>query len=130
MSSNTVTLLIFAVVIVGLLAFSARARRRQAQAQAERAEQIDIGTDVMTTSGLYGTVTARNDDDSVQLRIADGVEVRWALAALREVAALPPQYRGDGAERADDVSGVGIRLDKATDGRSETPGSPGVASAT
>ena len=36
----------------------------------------------MTTSGLYGTVVGLNDDDTVQLAIAPGVEVKWALAAL------------------------------------------------
>jgi preprotein translocase subunit YajC len=38
-------------------------------------------------------VLARNDDDSVQLQIAPGIEVRWAFAALRDVAGLPPAYR-------------------------------------
>jgi hypothetical protein len=47
----------------------------------------------MTTSGLHGTVVARNDDDTVQLSIAPGVEVRWELAALRDLASLPRQFR-------------------------------------
>jgi preprotein translocase subunit YajC len=90
--TSLIPFLIFIVVIVGLFAFSARARRRQAQAQVARAERIGIGSDVMTTSGLYGTVIARNDDDTVQMSIAPGVEVRWALAALRDVESLPRQY--------------------------------------
>jgi len=85
--------LVFMLVVVGLLLFSARARRRQALAQVERAEKIAVGSEVMTTSGLYGTVVARNDDDTVLLRIAPGVEVRWALAALRDMASLPVEYR-------------------------------------
>lgn len=93
--SSLITLIIFVAVIVGLLAFSARARRRQAQVQLDRAEKIGVGTEVMTTSGLYGTVVARNDDDSVLLSIAPGVEVRWALAALRDLESLPREYRGD-----------------------------------
>ena len=94
--------LIFAIVIVGLLAFSARARRRQAQAQLERAERISVGSEVMTTSGLYGTVVARNDDETVLLSIAPGVEVKWALAALRDMSELPMEYRGNpGSEDPD-----------------------------
>jgi hypothetical protein len=27
------------------------------------------------------------------MSIAAGVEVKWALAALRDIASLPPQYR-------------------------------------
>jgi preprotein translocase subunit YajC len=94
--SSLLPFLIFVLIVVGLLGFSARARRRQAQTQADQASRIGVGSDVMTTSGLYGTVVARHDDDSVQMSIAPGVEVRWALAALRDVESLPPQFRTDG----------------------------------
>jgi preprotein translocase subunit YajC len=93
--NSIIPFVIFIVVVVGLLAFSARARRRQAQVQLDRADRIEVGTEVMTTSGLYGTVVARNDDDSVLLSIAPGVEVRWALAALRDLESLPMEYRGE-----------------------------------
>jgi preprotein translocase subunit YajC len=98
-----VPFLIFMVVVVGLLLFSARARRRQAMAQADQAASIEVGSDVMTTSGLYGTVVALNGDETVQMSIAPGVEVKWALAALREVQSLPEQYRS-GRDRADDLA--------------------------
>jgi preprotein translocase subunit YajC len=91
---------------VALLAFSARARRRQAAAEDQRVQNIAVGSQVMTTSGLYGTVVARHHDDSVQLAIAPGVEVRWAFAALRDVATLPERYRpadGDEAPHPSDV---------------------------
>ena len=52
-----------------------------------------VGSEVMTTSGLYGTVVAVGEDDTVTLSIAPGVEVKWAFAALRDVASLPAQYR-------------------------------------
>jgi preprotein translocase subunit YajC len=90
---NYLPYVLFAVVILGLLAFSARARRRQAVTEAKRADEITVGSEVMTTSGLYGVVVARNDDESVQLSIAPGVEVKWAFAALREVELLPSRYR-------------------------------------
>ncbi|HZY76421.1 MAG TPA: preprotein translocase subunit YajC [Jatrophihabitantaceae bacterium] len=86
--------LVILVLLVGMLFLSMRNRRRQAAAEAERVQQIDVGTEVMTTSGLYGTVVAKHDDGTVLLAIAPGVEVKWALAALRDVASLPDQYRG------------------------------------
>ncbi|GAB2462616.1 preprotein translocase subunit YajC [Jatrophihabitans fulvus] len=82
-------LVAFAAVIVLLLVVAGRARRRQAVAAAALAERIGVGTDVMTTSGLHGTVVARNDDGTVQLAIAPGIEVRWEVAALRDAASLP-----------------------------------------
>jgi preprotein translocase subunit YajC len=91
---SLIPFLIFMLVVVGLLVFSARARRRQAHVEVERSQRIGVGSEVMTTSGLYGTVVARNDDDdTVIMSIAPGVEVKWALAALRDMASLPPQYR-------------------------------------
>ena len=85
---------IFVVVILGLVALLARVRRRQAAGQMAQVERIDVGTEVMTTSGLYGTVVSKNDDGTVALSIAPGLEVRWELAALRDVTSLPPNVGG------------------------------------
>jgi preprotein translocase subunit YajC len=97
---SLIPFIVFVIVIIGLLAFAARARRRQAAVQAERAESIAVGSEVMTTSGLYGTVVARHDDETVTMSIAPGVEVKWALAALRDVASLPAQYRSEAEDSA------------------------------
>ncbi len=99
---SLIPFLIFMLVVVGLLVFSARARRRQAVQQVERSERIGVGSEVMTTSGLYGTVVARNEDETVVMSIAPGVEVKWALAALRDVASLPPQYRQEPEPEGED----------------------------
>jgi len=90
--------LVLLLLLAGFLAVAARARRRQGERVAEQAKQIAVGSEVMTTSGLYGTVVGRNDDETVLLAIAPGVEVRWALAALRDVASLPPRYQPAGPD--------------------------------
>jgi preprotein translocase subunit YajC len=107
---------IFVVVVLGLLGFSARARRRQAAVATERAAQITVGREVMTSSGLYGTVVARNPDDSVILAIAPGVEVKWALAALRDVDTLPAQYRESGPYNASATPTQDQQPDHSRDG--------------
>ncbi len=85
--------LVFIALLLVVVWFGRRARQR-AQAQSEQQlESITFGTEVMTTSGLYGTVVGINDDESVQLAIAPGVEVKWATAALRDAASLPARYR-------------------------------------
>jgi preprotein translocase subunit YajC len=99
---SLIPFVVFMLVVVGLLVFSARARRRQAVQQVERSEKIDVGSEVMTTSGLYGTVVSRNEDDTVIMSIAPGVEVKWALAALRDVASLPAQYRQEPEPKGED----------------------------
>ena len=98
----------FVVLLIAMLAFLNRARRRQAQQATAQAEQLTVGTEVMTTSGLYGTVVSRNDDDTVQLAVAPGVEVKWALAALRDVRSLPDRYRK--AHRDDEGDETAPRL--------------------
>ena len=85
--------LILLAVLFGLLMFGQRRRRQQVAEQMVRVSQIGFGSEVMTTSGLYGTVVAKNDDGTVQLAIAPGVEVKWAIAALRDPESLPEQYR-------------------------------------
>lgn len=81
------------VLLAGLAFVSVRGRRRQVAEQTARAGRIDVGTEVMTTSGLYGTVVAKHDDGTVLLSIAPGVEVKWATAALRDAASLADTYR-------------------------------------
>lgn len=81
------------LVLVTLLMLARRARGRAAVVDAQLRRDIAVGSHVMTTSGLYGSVVAINSDDTVILAIAPGVEVRWAFAALRDAATLPPRYR-------------------------------------
>ena len=91
---NALPLIILAVLVLGMLFFAQRNRQKAAAAEVQRRATIGVGTDVMTTSGLYGTVTAINEqDDTVLLSIAPGVEVKFAFAALRDVTSLPGQYR-------------------------------------
>jgi preprotein translocase subunit YajC len=100
--------LVVLVALFGMLAISQRRRRQQLAQEMVRINQIGFGAEVMTTSGLYGTVVGKNEDGTVQLAIAAGVEVRWALAALRDANSLPDQYRrgihddDPGAERPDE----------------------------
>ena len=113
-------LLLLAALFVAMMLFSRRNKQRMAEADARRREQITTGTDVMTTSGLYGTVVSVNDDGTVLLSIAPGVEVRWTIAALREVSELPEQYRepiaGEQPGQAPDAADA-----PAVEGPSSTP---------
>jgi preprotein translocase subunit YajC len=56
-----------------------RSRARQAQRQ-----QTDLvpGTQVRTTSGMYGTVTSIVDNDDVMVEIAPGVTIRMMKRAV------------------------------------------------
>jgi preprotein translocase subunit YajC len=91
---NLLPILILALLMVGMIVYTRRNRARSAIADQQRRQSLVPGSEVMTTSGLYGTVVSVNpEDDSVLLSIAPGVEVKWTIAALRSVGELPPRYR-------------------------------------
>jgi preprotein translocase subunit YajC len=92
---SSLPLIIVIVVVLGLLYLARRSRAKITAREQQARSGIEVGTEVMTTSGLYGTVVTLNDDDSAQLSIAPGIEVRWAMAALRPIGALPKRYRGE-----------------------------------
>ena len=96
----SLALLVLLALFIGI---SLRNRRRKMAEEMVRVSRIDIGTEVMTTSGLYGTVVSRNEDGTVMLSVAPGVEVKWALAALRDADALSDRYR-QGISTADTES--------------------------
>jgi preprotein translocase subunit YajC len=85
--------LVVLVLLGGFLLVSVRNRKRQVADDLMRVSRIGVGTEVMTTSGLYGTVVAKHDDGTVVLSIAPGVEVKWAAAALRDADSLAEAYR-------------------------------------
>jgi preprotein translocase subunit YajC len=68
-----------------LLIRPARARQREQQATTAR---LAPGTRVMTTAGLFGTVTAV-EGDQIDLEIAPGVTVRYVAAAVATVIDAP-----------------------------------------
>jgi preprotein translocase subunit YajC len=58
-------------------------RRRQVETQ-RMINSVQVGSEIVTAGGLYGTVTELGDDE-VHLEIADGVEVRIAKRAIAGV---------------------------------------------
>lgn len=109
-------LLLLTALLVGMMLFSRRNKQRMALADDRRRERITTGTDVMTTSGLYGTVVTVNSDGTVLLSIAPGVEVRWSVAALRELDELPQQYREPLAGTGEQPGSEAPRVDGSNPG--------------
>jgi preprotein translocase subunit YajC len=77
-------LLPFLVLIVAFYFLILRPSRARQAAQAAVASRLAPGVEAMTTSGLFGTVTAI-EGDRVELEIADGVRVRFVTAAIASV---------------------------------------------
>lgn len=62
-------------------------RKRQAE-QRRMLDEMAPGVEVLTVGGVYGTLTAVDDDD-VQVEIAPDVEVRVARRAIASVLSEP-----------------------------------------
>lgn len=74
--------LLFAAVVYFLLI---RPQQRQARQHSQLVATLEVGDEVLTGSGIYGTITDIDGDD-ISVEIADGVEVRMAKRAVVEVA--------------------------------------------
>ena len=102
-------LLLLALAFVVLIVLPMRSRNRALQQTRQMQASLTPGADVMTTSGLFGRVTAIGDD-SVDLEIAPGVVVRWAKAAIAEIRgstpAPPDEPPGTEPSRADGDAGA------------------------
>ncbi|RBY89211.1 preprotein translocase subunit YajC [Blastococcus sp. TBT05-19] len=89
-------------MLVVLLVLPARQRKRMQEQAAAMQASLEIGTPVMTTSGLHGTV-AKLGDTTVDLEIAPGVVVTFIRQAILEVRrpAEPTVVAEDPARPAD-----------------------------
>jgi preprotein translocase subunit YajC len=87
--ATIILLVLFVLMWVVLIVPRQREMRRHQQLMRE----LDVGDEVMTGSGIYGTITEL-EEDIVHLSIAPGVEIK---AARRAVAAKVPD-RGDGPD--------------------------------
>ena len=104
-------IILIALFAVVLFVLPARQRKRmQAKAQ-ELQQSLAIGTPVMTTAGLHGTV-ARLGDTTIDLEIAPGVVVTFARQAVLEVRR--PVGTTDGV--ADDGTDTGTPGTRPADG--------------
>jgi preprotein translocase subunit YajC len=98
-------------------------RQRQAQQQT-MINDADVGDDVLTTGGIYGTITQAENDDIV-VQIASGVTVHMTRRGI--AAVLPPEDVEDELEAEvetsdDDDEGVVTEDEEAV--RSAASGAP------
>ena len=81
------------IVIVALFALLwllfIRPQRRRVQAQHELVSGIQVGDEILTVGGIYGTVLEVRDEDELVVEIAPATQVRVARRAV--AAVLPPE---------------------------------------
>lgn len=108
-SAAVVQLGIFLLIPVAMYFLLIRPQRRRQREQAAMQSAIDVGDEVMTTSGLYGFITGF-DGDIVWLEIDDNVQIRIARAAVQRKVDTAV---GDTAVPSDDGSGKAPKIEHA-----------------
>jgi preprotein translocase subunit YajC len=83
MNAQFLPLLLIAALAVLLILNTRRQKRAIADAQRLQKSLVN-GDQVVTTSGVHGTVVGSADDTTIELEIAPGVRTRWLRAAIRE----------------------------------------------
>jgi preprotein translocase subunit YajC len=76
-------LLLFGVIGVGLYFMMIRPQKRRLQAQRELLNQLQVGDEVVTAGGIFGSIVDIDDDDDViTVTIAPGTNIRMLRGGI------------------------------------------------
>jgi preprotein translocase subunit YajC len=103
-------LIILALAFGAMWLMTSRTRKQQRQAADFRAN-LEVGQEVMTGSGLYGTIVAV-DGDTITLESTPGSQSRWIRAAIAKLVPPAEEPVEDETYAEDDTVEDGDRLDE------------------
>lgn len=112
MNLQSLILPLLIVLLAVPLFLQARKQKRAMAAQQKLQNSITVGDRVMTTSGVFGTVVATNDD-TIDLELAPGLTTSWVRQAVREK--VETEAAAAETESAEDTA-----ADEATETKVET----------
>ena len=92
----------FAIIILVFWFLLIRPQRRRAQEMAQLQSSVEVGSEVMLASGLYGTVSMLDPDqpDLAWFEVAPGMTVKVARQAIVRVI-VPENVISDGPDGPD-----------------------------
>ena len=100
---------IIIIVVLFMLVYMTMTRRSRARRAQQMQTDIVPGTQIRTTSGMYGTVTSVVDNDDVMVEVAPGVTIRMMNRAVVSVpqdasTGMPPEPEPEEPEAEDSSS--------------------------
>jgi preprotein translocase subunit YajC len=79
---SPLTFVIF-LLPLALLFFLMRSQKRKLQAQQQLQQQAEVGDEILTTSGIYGTIVESDDDEgTVIVEIAPATRIKMVRAGI------------------------------------------------
>jgi preprotein translocase subunit YajC len=118
--SGAFNLLLFLAIPLVFYFMLIRPQSKRRREQLQMQNNIQPGVRVITTSGMYGTVVAL-DDDGLLLEVAPGVELRFVKAAVMNIVADDAETERD--DELDDEHDVldGGAADRTDDTEDSVP---------
>lgn len=125
-------------IFIALLAFMyfvmIRPQRNRQRAVMQTQRQLEPGTEVRTTAGIYGTIISVDGDD-IMLEISPGVEIRILRRAIMDVVhgtgmdeAEEPGAEDESGEDGEEAGPAANEASPSAVDDSETPGEASAAS--
>src|SRR5690606_27022013 len=113
--SSSFLLIFMVLAVVALFVMNSFARKRQAKATEFRST-LQPGQEVMTSAGMFGTVTAV-EGDKVTIVSSGGQESQWLLAAIAKLVEdeVPVDDEDGDVERAEAADPTSRYVADATD---------------
>jgi preprotein translocase subunit YajC len=88
------------VLLFGLMYFLLiRPQQKRVREQQDIVKSLEVGDEILTTAGLYGTVTLI-DGEVMLVEVAEGLEVRMSKAAVSQLVTYDEDDDVDEAEDA------------------------------
>ena len=82
-ASSIFSLGLLLLVPFGMYFFMIRPQRRKLREQQELQSALAVGDEVVTTSGIFGTITGEDGDSRFWVEVDDDVQIRIARAAIQ-----------------------------------------------
>jgi preprotein translocase subunit YajC len=122
------------LIVAAFYFFLIRPQNKRRREQAQMQNAVDPGSRILTTQGMYATVTAVEDDHLV-LEIAPGVEVRVLRQAIMQVLSddedtedtedvEDTEDTGADTAGAEEPKGDGTKSDQPSKSEGKTPEQP------
>jgi preprotein translocase subunit YajC len=105
-TTNTNPLVTFLpLILIGVVFYFLliRPQQRRARAQRELIQSVDVGDEVVTIGGIYGTVRAV-DDDAISVEVSPGTTLRFVRSAIARKLSYDEEEEEPEDEEADEPS--------------------------
>ncbi|WP_324652067.1 preprotein translocase subunit YajC [Georgenia sp. H159] len=102
------------IAVFGLMMWMmSRGAKKQKQAAADLRASLDVGQQVMTASGFYGTIVDV-DGDVITLESSPGIETLWKREAIASVTEPPFAVEDEEETDDDEVTGLAVPDDASS----------------